>query len=201
MGRKEGRPIMFRQKRNDTTVGSIEATHGVDLHARRDMLLGNLLEIRGFNSLSQLIKACRGQASEHARRRRLFLSFHYEDRPQVQGFRLMAHNPHLQFDFNDSSIREAVNSERSGYVKSVISEKIRQSSVLVCLIGDGTAWRDWVNWEINKAIEFGKGVCGVRLKNARGAAPAVLREIRAPIAAWNMEQIVAAIECAAARRS
>lgn len=201
MGGEKGREVKFRQKRDDTTVGTIEDTYGVNLNARRDMLLGNLLEERGFDSLSQLVKAYRGHATTHARKRRLFLSFHHEDRLQVNGFRLMARNPHLDFDFNDSSIREAVNSSKSAYIRTVISEKIRRSSILVCLIVDGTAWRDWVEWEISKAFELRKGICGIRLKGARGSPPVILRQASVPVASWDMDQIIAAIECAAARRS
>ena len=192
---------MFRQKRADTTVGSIESTYGICLNCRRDMLLGNLLDERGFDSLSQLLRAHKGQATNHARRRKLFLSFHYEDRLQVNGFRLMAYNPNLDIDFFDGSVREAVNSERSTYIRSSIAERIRKASVLVCLIGNGTAWRDWVQWEINKAIELRKGICGVRLKDSRGSAPTILREVSAPVASWNIAAIIAAIECAAARRT
>ena len=81
-------PDVFRRKRSDTTAGSIERTYGIDLNARSDMLLGNLLVHRGFGSLSQLLKAYRGQASSHARKRRVFLSFDWDDIQQVNGFRL-----------------------------------------------------------------------------------------------------------------
>jgi hypothetical protein len=79
---------MYRVKRIDTKIGQIELAYGVNLNARSDMLLGNLLEERGFDSLSQLIQACRGNLISHPRKRRLFLSFHAEDKLQVQGFRL-----------------------------------------------------------------------------------------------------------------
>jgi hypothetical protein len=83
----------------------------------------------------------------------------------------------------------------------VISDKIKRCSVVVCLIGNGTAWREWVEWELETALKFGKGVCGVRLKDSRGQAPEILRRIGAPIAKWDQEAIIAAIECAAAKRS
>ena len=47
------------------------------------MLLGNLLTERGFDSQSQLIAAYHGRLTYHARRRRLFLSFHAADMPKV----------------------------------------------------------------------------------------------------------------------
>jgi len=192
---------MFRTKRDDTLVRTIEAKYGIDVNARGDMTLGNLLDERGFDSQTQFLTAFRGQATSLARRRRLFLSFHAEDKPQVQGFRLMAYNENIDLDFYDGSLQEPINSERAPYVKSVLRPMIQRASVVVCLIGDGTAWREWVDWELRTAAEMHKGICGIRLKHSRGRAPSFLNEVGAPVAQWDMQQIIAAIECAAARRS
>jgi hypothetical protein len=192
---------MFRRKRLDTTVRAIENLYGVVLNARSDMLFGNLLSDRGFDSLTQLLTAYRGSLTTLARKRRLFLSFHAEDLPQVKGFRLMAANPRLDFDFFDGGLREPVASERAGYVRQVIRRKIEAVSVVACLIGNGTAWRDWVDWELNTAFDLRKGLCGIRLKSSRGRTPPLLVEVGAPIAHWDVDEIIAAIECAAARRS
>ncbi len=192
---------MFRRKNSNTKVENVEEAYGLDLNARGDMKLGNLLSRRGFDSQSRLVRAAKGQLTEHARQRRLFLSFHYEDRNQVQGFRLMAHNPHSPIDFYDGSLRSPINSAESAYLKRVIYGKIKACSVVVCLIGNGTAWRDWVDWELDTALALGKGICGVRLKGSRGRTPEVLSRIGAPIAKWDQEEIIAAIERAAATRS
>jgi len=192
---------VFRRKRDDTRIDTIERQYGIDLHARGDALLGNLLEDRGFDSLSQLLDAYHGRPAYHVRKRRLFMSFHAEDKAQVAGFRLMARNPNVATDFYDGSLQEAINSEQSTYVKKIIRDKIERASVVVCLIGNGTAWRDWVDWELRTAIELGKGVCAVRLKESRGRTPPVLIEVGAPVARWDVQEIVAAIECAAARRT
>lgn len=192
---------MFRRKNSSTKVENVEITYGIDLNARGDTKLGNLLRTRGFDSQSQLIRAARGQLTEPARVRKLFLSFHYEDRNQVNGFRLLAHNPNLPIDFSDVSVRAPINSEEAAYLKRTISEKINRCSVVVCLIGNGTAWREWVDWELETGLRLGKGVCGVRLKGSRGRAPDMLRRMDAPVANWDQDAIIAAIECAAARRS
>jgi hypothetical protein len=192
---------MYRQKRQDTLVGSIEDAYGVDLHARRDMLLGSLLHQRGFDSLTQLIKAARGLLPYHPCPRSVFLSFHHEDLAQVNGFRLMTKNPHLRLEVSDDDSRYPVNSEHSTYVKRALRTKIRNADVVVCMIGNGTAWRDWVEWELRTAIEERTGICGVRLKGARSRAPALLHEVNAGIAPWDSLAITAAIERAAALRS
>lgn len=192
---------MFRRRRTDTTVRTVEREYGIDLNARGDALIGNLLEKRGFDSVSQLVRAYRGRLATHARRRRVFLSFHGEDRRQVNGFRLMASNPRLDLDMTESSFRVPVDSPQSGYVKRVLRARVKLASVVLCLIGNGTAWREWVDWELQTGYELRKGLCGARLKGSRGRTPPILAEVGAPIAPWDPESIVAAIECAAARRS
>lgn len=165
------------------------------------MALGTLLEERGFDSLSQLLTAYHGRLTYHAKRRRLFISFDVDDKPQVQGFRLMARNPNVDVDFYDGSLQSPVNSDRSSYIKQVLREMMNRCSVVVCLIGNGTAWSEWVDWELRAGRELGKGLCGVRLKGSRGRVPAALAEVSAPVAGWDTEGIVRVIESAAARRS
>jgi hypothetical protein len=192
---------MFRSTRDDTLIRTIEARYGIDFHARGDTKLGNLLAGRGFDSLTQLLKAYRGELTYHACKRRIYLSFHVEDLAQVRGFRLMARAPNLEIEFYDGSLREVINSTRGSYVKQQIRSIIQKASVVVCLIGNGTAWRDWVEWELRTAFELGKGICGIRLKDSRGRAPQILADIGAPIARWgNVQDLISVIECGAARR-
>lgn len=192
---------MFSRRRSDTLVETIEQQYNVDFHCRRGTLLGNLLADRGFDSQSQLLDAYFGRLTSHARKRKTFLTFHYEDRSQVSGFRLMLHNPGVALDLYDLGLTEAVQSDRKPYIRQAIKEKISRSEVVICLIGNGTAWRDWVDWELQTGLDLRKGLCGVRLKDSRGRTPPLLKDVGAPIAAWNMQEIVSAIERAAARRS
>lgn len=92
-------------------------------------------------------------------------------------------------------------SEQASYVRKVIRPKIEKASVVICLIGNGTAWGDWVDCELKTAQALGKGICGVHLKGSRGRTPPLLKEIDAPIAQWDIQKIIAVIECAAARRT
>ncbi len=192
---------VFRSTRDDTLVKTVEARYTIDLHARGDTKLGNLLEKRGFDSLTQLLKAYRADLTYHACKRRIYLSFHVEDLPQVRGFRLMRSEPNLEIDFYDGSLREVINRAQGSYIKRQIRSIIDKTYVVVCLIGNGTAWRNWVDWELNTALELGKGICGIRLKDSRGRAPQLLKDLNAPIASWgNVQDFIAVIECAAARR-
>lgn len=192
---------MFAKKRGDTRVETIERQYGIDLHARGDMLLRGLLANRGFESLSQLLDAYYGRLTHHPRRRRVFLTFHYEDRDQVSGFRLMVHNPKVGIDLYDFGLTEAIRSEEDRYIRRAIKAKIAEAEVVMCLVGNGTAWREWVDWEIETGARLGKGLCGVRLKGARGRTPPMLKEAGAVVAPWDVGEITEVIEQACARRS
>lgn len=191
----------WRRRRSDTLVRTIEGDLGIDLHVRGDAKIGNLVRRRGFSSLPQLLDAYHGEATEHARTRRVFISYHYEDLRQIQGLRLMMHNPNVKVEIYERSVREAVNSDRGAYVRSRIRPMIEKAEVLLCCIGNGTASRDWVDWEVRAAHHARLGLCGVRLKGSRGKTPRALVELGAPVRTWSAENIVQLIEQAAARRS
>lgn len=195
-------PGPFRRKHGGTEIESIENMYSIDFNARGDTKLKNILSKRGFDSQTQLVDAARGKLTYHARKRKVFLSFDYDDRLQVQGFRLMVHNPNIDISLHDRGLQNAVESTNMAYVHAVISEKIQKSEVLLVLIGNRTASSTEVDWEIRKAIELGKGICGVRLKDSRGHRPDSLEEYDAPVASWgDTQDIISVIECAAARRT
>jgi len=56
-------------------------------------------------------------------------------------------------------------------IKAWIENNLRDKSCLVVLIGEKTSERKWVTYEINRAWELGKAVCGIyvdRLKDVNG---------------------------------
>lgn len=70
----------------------------------------------------------------------------------------------FDFKFVDTSIGVSINSENADYIKRVIIERIKKSSYILCLIGENTHSSDWVNWELEKAVELGKPLVAVKIK-------------------------------------
>ena len=70
----------------------------------------------------------------------------------------MSYNSNVDLEFYDSSLQEPIDSEHAAYVKQVLRPMIQRASVVVCLIGNGTARRDWVDWELRTAVDLRKGV-------------------------------------------
>jgi len=113
----------------------------------------------------------------------------------------LAANPNVDVDSYNESLDIPGNSNRSDSIKKALRTKTSRASIAVCSIGNGTAWREWVDWELRCALRRKKGICGVRFPKSYGRTPSILKEVGAPVARWDQAEIIAAIECAAARRS
>lgn len=100
----------------------------------------------------------------------VFFSFDYTD---VGNFRVnVVRNSWLlknkQETFVDGSIWETAKSKGGTYLKGLIEEGLKRTSVTAVLIGQGTANRRWVNYEIVKSFERGNGILGVHINRIRG---------------------------------
>ena len=79
--------------------------------------------------------------------------------------------------------------------KSQCTERLRQSSVVIVMIGEDTYKREAVLWEIKKAYELGKPLIGVRIyKDRNHTIPAPMIENNAKIVNWKMEELQEAID-------
>lgn len=66
---------------------------------------------------------------------------------------------------------EEVKSKSDATIKEWIDNNLKDKSCVVVLIGEKTSERKWVDYEINRAWELGKAVCGVyihKLENVFG---------------------------------
>lgn len=100
--------------------------------------------------------------------KRVFLSFRYEDRQQVDGLRLLAANPNFDLEFYDESVRVAIDSTNADYVKRVIREKINRASITLCLLSPATYTSAWVNWELETSYAKPNRVLYMGLKGVTG---------------------------------
>lgn len=121
---------------------------------------------------------------------RAFLSFVQEDLSLVNLFRGQAKNQQFDLEFDDYSLKTPYNSSNSDYIKRGISEKIRLSTLTVCLYGPTTYTSAWVDWELNKTLELRKPIMGVWIySDGRIQYYGPLRNH--PRVGWDIPQIVA----------
>ena len=101
-----------------------------------------------------------------ATRRRVFFSFHYSADAwragQVRNMGVVEGNEPV----SDNDWEEV---KRGGdkAIKRWIDGQIKGKSCAIVLIGSNTSGRKWINYEIKKAWEDGKGVVGIYIHNLK----------------------------------
>lgn len=99
---------------------------------------------------------------------RTFVSFSSTDFGCYQMMRAWKAHDHIDFDFADFQIDEAIKSSNEYYIKSLLQAKIRRADTFVLLIGVDTYQKTtFVQWEVEVAIEKGCRLIGVNLNNSR----------------------------------
>jgi hypothetical protein len=148
--------------------------------------------------LTELLKSePKNKTAKERTKRRLFLSFDYDDKAQVDGFRLLTYNKNVELEFIDGSLRQAVDSENKYYIRQRILEQMHGTSVCICLIGKNTWKSDWVDWEVRTCAEEKKGILGIHLKDRNGRVPQALSDLGAKAITWEPHTFADAIEEAA----
>jgi DNA-directed RNA polymerase subunit L len=118
--------------------------------------------------------------------RRVFISFHAEDEAQVNLLRQQAKDEKSDIKFTDYSVKEPFDEKW----KTRATERIKQSSVVIVMVGPETHKREAVNWEINKAYELGKKVICVRIyRDENHKIPQQCKDNNAKIMNWDLEAI------------
>jgi hypothetical protein len=114
--------------------------------------------------------------------KRVFISFRVEDKPQVNGLRLLAANPRFDIEFYDESVRTPYDSNDPFYIRRKIREKINRTSVTVCLLSRLTYTSTWVAWELDESIEKGSAIICMGLPNVSGSLqlPAPAKRLKLP---------------------
>ena len=126
------------------------------------------------------------EATKVERTRNVFISFHVADEAYVELLRQQAKDEKYELEFRDYSVKEPFDEKW----KTNCRERIAQTSCTVVMIGEETASREAVNWEIEESYRQGKKVIGVRIKkDKKHPIPKALKDHNAPIVNWNLKEI------------
>jgi len=99
---------------------------------------------------------------------RTFVSFSSTDKGRYDLMCAWKAHEHIDFNFADFQLDEAINSTNPSYIKSVCKAKIRLIDTLVLLIGNDTYTKTvFVKDEVEAAAERGCRMIGVNLNNSR----------------------------------
>lgn len=103
-------------------------------------------------------------------KRQVFFSFHYDNDNWRAGQVRNMGKVDSSSTFSDNDWEE-VKEKTDSKIKEWIDEQLNKRSCLIVLIGEKTANRKWINYEIKKAYELNKGIVGIyihKLKNIYG---------------------------------
>lgn len=123
-------------------------------------------------------------------KKRVFLSFDHDDLAQVNGLRGVIQNPNHDLEAYDESVRHAIESKDKAYIRQVIGEKIKRSSVTVCLISATTHKSEWVDWELGESARQGNTIIAMALKGVTEAVlPRLIRERKLTFHPWDPNRL------------
>lgn len=99
---------------------------------------------------------------------KIFVSYRADDEGTLHKNLLVAWSRNDRFfpeiKFHDISIGTSINSVNANYIKSVIKDRIKESDIVLCLVGKNTGNSDWVNWEIETAYQLNKKIVAVKIE-------------------------------------
>jgi hypothetical protein len=123
--------------------------------------------------------------------KRVFISFRAEDKPQINGLRLLAAHPDFDIEFYDESVRTEIKSENADYIRRKIKEKINRTSVTVCMVSALTHTSTWVAWELEESIDKGNEIICMGLPNGpnRLTLPEPARRLKLPWYLWSHNEL------------
>lgn len=93
---------------------------------------------------------------------RVFVSYdHSEDAHYKRLLEAWDANSNFDFNFDQRSPKVAINSVEAGPIKTALTRKMKESEIILVIVGSKSASSDWINWEIDRAKQS-----DVRLKLA-----------------------------------
>jgi hypothetical protein len=125
----------------------------------------------------------------------VFISFDYDNDAHYKRL-LTAWDKNREFDFNfyDGSLRDAINSTNAIYIKSKITPKIVAATHFLCIVGKSCSTSDWIDWEIQTAVNNKKKLIGVKIEKANTSPAKLLNNGATWALSFNFDAIKKALD-------
>lgn len=120
--------------------------------------------------------------------RRAFYSFHYKPdnwrASQIRNMGVVEGNkPATDNDWED------VKKNGTKGIQKWIDDQLKGKSVAIILIGENTAGRKWIKYEIEKAWNDGKGVLGIFIHNIKDSDKKTCKQGKNPFTAFTVGKV------------
>lgn len=85
-------------------------------------------------------------------KKKVFVSYdHSEDRHYKELLRAWDANDNFDFEFDQRSPNEPINSANASVIKAALTKKMQESDYLLVIIGRKSHQSSWMTWEIDRA--------------------------------------------------
>jgi len=123
--------------------------------------------------------------------KRVYIAFHTEDRHAKELLTEQAKSDKFELEFVNYAINEPFDEKW----RTQCRERIKQTSVTICLIGEKTYQRDAVNWELETSYDLGNNVFGIKIyRDKNYQVPEPIKEHESRVLTWDIKGIVAELE-------
>lgn len=123
--------------------------------------------------------------------RQVFFTFHYQHdiwRVNVVRNHWLTKPDAQEAGYWDHSLWEETKKKGDEAIKRMIDDGLAGSSVTAILIGQETAGRKWVNYELTRSYELGKGIIGVYIHKIANQQGLTDLQGRNPLDDWTIKQ-------------
>jgi hypothetical protein len=122
------------------------------------------------------------------KKRNIFISHHGEDDEHVQHLKERLKDD--GYEVRNSSVDSTKHQEvrpSDETIKDNLTSGINWAGTFICLIGEDTHTRDWVDFEIEQAYKQGKPIVGIYMHGCANSVelPEKLEKYRSYIIGWN----------------
>ena len=125
----------------------------------------------------------------------VFISHYHADDEHVQNLKgLLAEKGYILKNSSIDSTKpnRVINDEA---IRRLLRLRISWAGVFICLIGQRTHTRDWVDWEIEEASKKGKRIVGIYINGSGDAdVPENFKLYGDALVGWTGDKIIDAIE-------
>ena len=105
---------------------------------------------------------------------------------------LLEERGYFHVEFNEASPDEPINSGNSAYIKRRLKEKISNSDIVLGIAGMYASHSDWMEWELDTALEENVPIVGVIPRGQERVSSTVSSRAKECVK-WNVESIIEAI--------
>jgi hypothetical protein len=128
-----------------------------------------------------------------ARNYKVFISHSWSHIEDLRSLRnLLENRGYFNVEFEEATPDIPINSDNAYYVRQRLKQKISNSDIVLGIAGIYASHSEWMEWELDKALELGISIVGVIPRGAERISTVVSSRSKQDVR-WNTESIVEAI--------